>query len=70
VSGLDGICDVVSPDLVPTHQVLWWDEDASIGTRPAAGPAGQAVELFVHRLQSMARIARRAHGGLCPVGMI
>jgi len=70
VSGLHGIRDVVSPDLPPTHQVLEPDEDASIGTRPAAGPAGQAVELFVHRLQSMARIARRAHGGLCPAGMI
>jgi hypothetical protein len=55
VPGLDRFGDVVSAHLVPTNQVLWRNQDPAVGARSATGPAGQAVEVFGHRLGIMAR---------------
>ena len=45
MAGLGRRCDVVSPRRTPTHEVFFGDEDASVVARPAARPAGEAVEL-------------------------
>jgi len=63
---LDGFRDVVPAHLTPTQQVLGRDQDSAIGSRSATGAAGQAVELFSHRLTIMARRFSGACGGLRP----
>jgi len=66
---LHGLCDVVSAHLSPTHQILRRDQDPAVGSGSATRAAGQAVEFFGHRVESMARGASGAHGGLWLAGV-
>lgn len=72
VPGLDCVCDVVSAHLTPTQQILWRDQDAAVRPSSTARSACQAVELFGHRLEIMARMPRgaRGRGGLCAATVI
>jgi len=40
VARLYGGGNVVAADLPPPHQILRWDQDATVGSRSAAGAAG------------------------------